>query len=86
MKKPWFRVKKYGWGWGLPATWQGWMVLVLYVVYIVWAFGRADSHSHSVSDMLLNFIPYVILGGVVLFIIAVKTSDKPKWRWGDRKP
>lgn len=26
----WFAAKRYGWGWGLPLTWQGW------VVYTVW--------------------------------------------------
>jgi lipoprotein signal peptidase len=31
----WFRAKRYGWGWGLPTTWQGWMVLVAFVVLLV---------------------------------------------------
>jgi hypothetical protein len=22
----WFPAKRYGWGWGLPVTWQGWLV------------------------------------------------------------
>lgn len=26
-KKIWFPAKRYGWGWGLPVTWQGWVVL-----------------------------------------------------------
>jgi hypothetical protein len=25
----WFHAKRYGYGWGLPATWEGWVVLVL---------------------------------------------------------
>jgi len=25
----WFRAKRYGWGWGLPITWQGWVVFVV---------------------------------------------------------
>ena len=28
----WFPAKRYGWGWGVPATWQGWAVLIGYVV------------------------------------------------------
>ena len=31
MKEPapryWFPAKRYGWGWGLPVTWEGWAVL-----------------------------------------------------------
>ena len=23
----WFPAKRYGWGWGLPATWEGWAVM-----------------------------------------------------------
>ncbi len=25
----WFPVKRYGWGWGLPVRWQGWVVFAL---------------------------------------------------------
>ena len=28
----WFPARRYGWGWGLPATWQGWLVLAGYVL------------------------------------------------------
>jgi hypothetical protein len=24
----WFRAKRYGWGWGLPCSWQGWVFFV----------------------------------------------------------
>ena len=27
----WFPAKRYGWGWGLPAVWQGWVVLVGFI-------------------------------------------------------
>lgn len=33
-KKYWFPAKKYGYGWGLPVTWQGWVVVVSYLVLI----------------------------------------------------
>ncbi|WP_269146578.1 hypothetical protein [Xanthomonas oryzae] len=25
-KDYWFPAKTYGWGWGLPTVWQGWLV------------------------------------------------------------
>jgi hypothetical protein len=30
----WFYAKSYGWGWGLPARWQGWVSLLTYVAAI----------------------------------------------------
>jgi hypothetical protein len=33
--KHWFRVKRYGGGWGIPGTWQGWVVLLLWVAAFI---------------------------------------------------
>ena len=82
MKKPWFPAKKYGWGWGLPLTWQGWVVLALYTIFVVWNFVRIDSQSNSVSDTLINVLPEAIGATVVLIIICYLTGEKPRWRWG----
>jgi hypothetical protein len=26
----WFPAKRYGWGWGPPRVWQGWVVLAIF--------------------------------------------------------
>ncbi|WEN14451.1 hypothetical protein PY254_14605 [Rhodanobacter sp. AS-Z3] len=26
----WFPAKRYGWGWGLPTRWQGWVCFAIY--------------------------------------------------------
>lgn len=26
----WFHPRRHGWGWGPPATWEGWLVTALY--------------------------------------------------------
>jgi len=31
----WFPAKHYGWGWGFPITWQGWLVLIAYILLVV---------------------------------------------------
>jgi len=31
----WFPAKHYGWGWCLPNTWQGWLVLAAFIGLIV---------------------------------------------------
>jgi len=33
--KYWFRAKRYGWGWGLPVAWQGWLVLALFFALVL---------------------------------------------------
>jgi hypothetical protein len=27
----WFRAKRYGWGWGLPCSWQGWLFFLAWL-------------------------------------------------------
>ena len=27
----WFRAKRYGWGWGLPCSWQGWVFFLIWL-------------------------------------------------------
>jgi hypothetical protein len=31
----WFPAKRYGWGWGSPATWQGWVVLLAWLATVL---------------------------------------------------
>jgi hypothetical protein len=33
--KYWFPAKRYGWGWGPPATWQGWLFLIAWLASVV---------------------------------------------------
>lgn len=42
---PWFPKKKYGTGWGLPNTWQGWIVLLAYIILSVTGFALLSSSS-----------------------------------------
>lgn len=77
----WFKRKLYGWGWD-PATWHGWLVMVVFLVLIAWNAVRIDSMSHSVSDTLLNFVPQTIALVLVLIAICFVTGESPKWQWG----
>jgi len=80
----WFRRKTYGWGW-TPCTWQGWLILAVYIAIIVHIFKKIDAVSHSSSDTLYAFvIPFVI---TTVFLIAICRffGEKPKWQWGNKK-
>jgi hypothetical protein len=77
-KKPWFKAKRYGWGW-YPVTWQGWLILVAFVAFDVWNFLRIDATSHSASDTLRPFIIENIFLLLILTAICWLTGEKPRW-------
>jgi hypothetical protein len=81
MKKLWFKEKSYGWGWQ-PASWEGWVVLLAYIIACIKTFVFLDRRSHSGSDTLINFAPLFIIYSVILLAICYKTGAKPRWRWG----
>lgn len=77
----WFRTKRYGYGW-VPSSWQGWLVLALYVLLSLFSFILVDAHSHSEGEMLVWFLPLFALLTLILLVITYKTGEKPQWRWG----
>jgi hypothetical protein len=73
----WFPAKRYGWGWGLPATWQGWVVMA------VWACAVASAIILLKRHHPFAFIA-IIASSTALFVwICYITGEPPKWRWGD---
>lgn len=80
-QKFWFPAKRYGWGWGLPATWQGWAVLAIFHVFvfagIVFFVRRGDDFKG-----LLIYLGLLI---AALMLICWMKGEKPGWRWGDKQ-
>ncbi len=75
----WFPAKRYGWGWGPPTSWQGWVVLIVgLVVLSIAAFGFLPRRPVA---FLLSVTGLV---SVLIFICYIK-GEPPSWRWGDRK-
>jgi hypothetical protein len=75
-KKIWFPAKKYGWGWGLPTCWQGWVVMAVWLVALTAGIPLA-LHGHH-----FFFIAYTILLAAILILICWLKGEKPRWRWG----
>lgn len=76
----WFYAKTHGWGWGLPARWQGWVVLLGFVVLLGaggWWLMPAR-HPH-----VAGFIAYSLGLGCVLLLICWSRGEAPRWRRGD---
>ncbi len=72
----WFPAKRYGWGWGLPATWQGWVVFLAYLVLVC-----TLSAPIALYSMPLFFIFLAVLTTVLITICYAK-GEPPHWRWG----
>ncbi|MSR76398.1 MAG: hypothetical protein EXS68_02295 [Candidatus Ryanbacteria bacterium] len=83
-KKLWFRAKDYGWGWQ-PSSWEGWLIIVAYIMGMFFIFWRIDTDSHSASDTLINFIPQSIILTAILIWTASAFGERPEWRWAGRR-
>lgn len=76
----WFKAKLFGWGW-VPATWQGWLVIVIYVALLIF-FAKTIDETSSNREVMFTFILPATLLTLTFFRIAYKKGEKPKWSWG----
>ncbi len=73
----WFPAKRYGWGWGPPVTWQGWLVTVVWFAMVIGGAMRLlPQHAFS-------FAAFVLFMGGLLTLICYVTGAPPRWRNGE---
>jgi hypothetical protein len=78
-KTPWFPAKRYGWGWGLPSTWHGWLVIALFTSLLVaGAAFMLPRYGH------IAFVAYSALLCALLVVVCWIKGEPPRWRWGDK--
>jgi hypothetical protein len=73
----WFPAKRYGWGWGPPITWQGWVVMLAFAVLLV-----AGALILLPGQSPAEFIGYVVVLTVLLTGVCWWKGEPPRWRWG----
>ena len=73
MGKPWFRVKRFGYGAGLPCSWEGWAVLAVFLTIAVG--GGVLVEAHPIAHLVT-----VLTATAVVVAIAWRKSDGP-WKW-----
>lgn len=77
-KQIWFPAKKYGWGWGPPRAWQGWVVIVVFAGSVA-----------AAGIFLLPGKHFVLWGMAIaasltaLIAICHAKGETPRWRWGE---
>lgn len=82
-RKIWFKSKRYGWGWA-PASWQGWLVLAIWLTIVIAFVINIDSQSGSIGATLLSIVPFVVVMTLVLVMISYHRGEKPKLQWRGR--
>jgi hypothetical protein len=75
----WFPAKRYGWGWGLPSRWQGWVVLLGFL-----ALSMSGQLVFPLPAHVLGYVLYQVVLVAALLAICWKTGEPPRWRWGDQ--
>jgi hypothetical protein len=80
-EKYWFPAKRYGWGWGFPVTWQGWVTLAVYAALLCLVIIKFEPHGHPVAFAVL-----VAVLTLALSVVCWLKGEPPRWRWGkDRR-
>ena len=74
----WFRAKRYGWGWGLPQVWQGWVVLAAFLVLTL-----AGVFFVLPSYGALRFNAYLAVMIAALVAVCWLKGGPPRWSWGE---
>ena len=74
----WFPAKRYGWGWGPPVTWEGWIVVATFFALVI-----AGIFLVPPQQSMPAFVGYVIALTVVLTAICWLKGEPPRWRWGN---
>jgi hypothetical protein len=73
----WFAPKRYGYGTGIPISWQGWAVTFGFIALVI-------GLGLLLRDRQLQlFAALVPLTAVLLVVCARTTRGGWRWRWGD---
>jgi hypothetical protein len=72
----WFPAKRYGWGWGFPFSWQGWLVFAAFIVLVLAGFSIFPP-----GKSLGSFVLYTVILGLLLAFVCWLKGEPPRWRW-----
>ena len=71
----WFAPKRYGYGAGLPVKWQGWALLIGFIVAI------------SLATVLIRYslVAYLSIFAILMtsFLVICARTTKGGWHWRD---
>jgi hypothetical protein len=77
-RRYWFAAKRSGWGWGLPLTWQGWVVYTAWFAVLFAGIAKIGRGHPPVPHLI--FVMAMIL---ILLAICLWKGEPPRWRSGE---
>jgi hypothetical protein len=69
----WFAPRRYGYGAGLPISWQGWALTIGYILILV---GLALTLSRHPLELV-----FALIFPTVAFIVISARTTRGGWRW-----
>ena len=75
--REWFAPKRYGYGAGLPITWQGWALTQAFVSIAATCAGVFRNKPFLIFAIMIPILT------VFLVICARTTKGGWRWRWGE---
>jgi hypothetical protein len=82
----WFAAKRYGYGWGLPTRWEGWLVFALYVFSLFLAelrFRRDHAFEFGACVIVLTVVLIAICEWKSIDHGVVANAPLRALSWGD---
>jgi hypothetical protein len=79
-KAYWFPAKRYGWGWGPPTTWQGWVATLIWAAALIGGIFLLHHNRYQLPSRLA----FVLSMCVIFVLVCYWKGEPPKWRWGGR--
>jgi hypothetical protein len=74
----WFAPRRYGYGTGLPISWQGWALTIGFVVIVT---GLALTLAKRPMELVFA----LVFPTVAFLVISAKTTRGGwRWRWGGK--
>ena len=71
----WFAPKRYGYGAGLPISWQGWALTVAFLSIVIGLGATLDKQRQPILSLA------VIIPVTVLFVVICARTTRGGWRW-----
>jgi prolipoprotein diacylglyceryltransferase len=74
----WFAPKRYGYGAGMPISWQGWALTIGFILSTVLLAKTLGRHP---AQMVAAIVPLIV---IFIVISARTTRGGWHWRWGEK--
>jgi hypothetical protein len=70
----WFRSKTRGWGWGLPARWEGWLFFALWLAAVIVGCTLLAMHGPLLVCL------FMLLMGMAFVAVCYAKGEPRSWK------